>query len=119
MISSEGLFIGLPAEFSPPEAAAGRLAKLATRAEREAYWLRIPEPWRFMIGNFAALFIGLDIVELQGLDERRKAIEEVPGVLRADVEWRVRHLWGSKEIREMSGAEFRARYPVAWQREAA
>ena len=116
---SEGLFIGLPAEFSPPERAAERLAGLATRADREAYWLRIPEPWRYFIGYVAALAIGLDIVELETLDERRQAMAEVPEVLRAEVEWRVRHLWGSKEIREMSAAEFRQRFPNSSFREAA
>jgi hypothetical protein len=106
-------FIGLPAEFSPPEAAAQHLASLRTRAEREAYWLRLPEGWRYFIGYVAALTIGHEIVGLPTLEQRREALEHVPGVMRAEVEWRVMHLWRTKELREMSDAEFRAMYPNA------
>jgi hypothetical protein len=118
-MKSGGIFLGLPAEFTPPERAAERLAKLVTRAEREAYWLRIPEGWRYFIGYVAALAIGHDIVALATLEARREALEQVPPILREQVEWRVMHLWRTKELREMSDAEFYSAYPQLARREAA
>jgi hypothetical protein len=106
------LFHGLPAEFCPPEAAAAQIAALKTKAEREAYWLRLPA-WRQYIAYVVALEIGRAIVELHTLEERRAALLEVPDMWREQVEWRVRHLWNSKAVREMSDADFRAMYPGA------
>lgn len=83
----EGLFIGLPAEFSPPEKAADHIVALRTAAEREAYWLRIPEQWRPFIGDFARLFLGIHIGGLQTLEARRQALEEVPLMWREEVRW--------------------------------
>jgi hypothetical protein len=112
-------FLGLPDEFVSPDAAARRIADLPTRAEREAYWLRIPESWRVMVADFARLFIGHAISELPTLAVRRTALDEVPLIWREEVEWHVRRLYNSRDVRTMSDADFRASYPSAWAREAA
>ncbi len=101
---ARGLFAGLPAEFSPPEKAADDIVRLATRAEREAYWLRIPERWRPFIGEFAKLFLGLHICELPTLESRRQALEEVPPMWADEVRWHTTYLFRSREAR----AEYRA-----------
>lgn len=113
------LFLGLPAEFISPDAAAAHIAALKTRAEREAYWLRIPEGWRPMIGDFARLFIGHAITQLPALADRRAALDEVPDIWREEVEWHVKRLWSSKDLRAMTDAEFATAYPEAHRREAA
>lgn len=87
-----GLFIGLPAEFSPPEKAADHIVALRTRAEREAYFLRIPEAWRPFIGDFARLFLGMHIGELPTLEERRAALAEVPELWLEEVRWHVTYV---------------------------
>lgn len=89
------LFLGLPAEFSPPEKAADHIVGLRTRAEREAYWLRIPERWRPFIGEFTRLFLGLYIGGLPTLEARRAALAEVPEMWLEEVRWHVRyvHRW--------------------------
>jgi hypothetical protein len=107
------LFFGLPTEFISPDAAAAHIAELKTRAEREAYWLRIPEGWRPMVGDFARLFIGHAISELPALAERRAALEEVPGIWREEVEWHIKRLYNTKDLRAMSDAEFATAYPEA------
>jgi hypothetical protein len=90
-----GLFIGLPAEFSPPEKAADAIVALRTRAEREAYWLRLPEQWRPFIGELCRLFLGLHIGQLETLEARRAALAEVPPIWLDEVKWHVRyvHRW--------------------------
>lgn len=88
-----GLFIGLPAEFSPPEKAADHIVALRTRAEREAYWLLIPERWRPFIGEFVRLFLGMHIGQLATLEERRSALAEVPEMWLPDVQWHVKAVY--------------------------
>jgi hypothetical protein len=77
------IFQNLPDEFSPPDRAAEHLVKeLKTRAEREAYWLRIPEAWRYYVGYIAALMFGHELCGVTELAARRAALEEVPAFLR-------------------------------------
>lgn len=94
----------LPAEFAPPDSAAAVIASLRTRAEREAYWLRIPEIWRKAVGEHAKLFIAIDIAALHELEARRAALDEVPEIWLDDVRWHTRYLFASREVR----AEFMA-----------
>jgi hypothetical protein len=109
----------LAEEFAPPDKAGAIIARLATRAEREAYWLRIPEGWRAAVAIHAQMAIGHLISELPTLDARRAALDEVPGIWRAEVEWHVRRLYNSRELRAMTDAEFARAYPDAWRREFA
>lgn len=106
---------GLPAEFSPPDQAAARIVALPTRAEREAYWLRIPEPWRPLIGHLVQLHLGMTISELPDVESRRKALEEVPGIWLEEVRWHVRRLFNTREIRAQYRAERAADRDLAIQ----
>lgn len=95
----------LPAEFSPPDRAAERIVALPTRAEREAFWLRVPEAWRPSIGRLAALHLGMAISEMPELERRRQALGEVPEIWLEDVRWHVRRLYNTREIRAEFNAE--------------
>lgn len=109
----------LPAEFAPPDKAAEQLAALSTRAEREAYWLRIPEAWRPAVEHHAKQFIGLAIAEMPGLELRRAALEQVPAMWREEVEWHLKRLWNTKDLRAMSEGEFYVAYPDERRKRAA
>lgn len=99
----------LPAEFCPPERAAERIAALNTIAEREALWLRIPEPWRKFIGDFVPMAIASRIVEMPTKLERQNALASVPDMWRDHVRGLVVSLWQTKTIREEYQAELAAR----------
>ena len=103
------IFAGLPEEFSPPEAAAERIADLRTVAEREAYWLRIPQGWRTMIGHFAVIAIASRIVEMPEKADRQNAIYSVPEIWREQVKRFVLTMWATREIRAEHRAEQAAR----------
>lgn len=109
----EDLFIGLPAEFSPPEAAAEHIVSLGTAAEREAYWLRLPERWRGQSG-FVAVFARRFLAEKIAdggltLEQRRAAIQEVPAMWRDEVSALVKSFWATREIRAEHRVEQAAR----------
>lgn len=99
-MSAEGLFVGLPGEFAPPEKTASRIAALDTVAEREALWLRIPEGWRPMIGVMARVAIATRIADhMPELEQRRAAVEQVPEIWRAEVRGLVLSYWKTRHLR--------------------
>jgi hypothetical protein len=104
-----GRFIGLPEEFSPPDRAAERIADLPTLAEREAFWLRIPEGWRPMIGHFAVRAIACRIEEMPEKHRRQDALASVPEMWREEVKAFVLTLWKTREIRAQHRAELAER----------
>lgn len=96
----ENLYIGLPKEFSPPTAAAWRIAMLDTSAERLALYLAIPTSgWRKWILHEAKIAIALRIVEMAEKARRQDAIAAVPEDWRHDVKAHVLRLWQTREIR--------------------
>ncbi len=95
----------LPPEFSPPERAAEHIAELKTLADREAYWLRIPECWRPMIGEFAVIAIASRIVEMPEKFDRQNALGSVPEVWREQVKAFVVTMWKTREARAQYRAE--------------
>jgi hypothetical protein len=99
----------LPAEFSPPERAADHIAEMKALADREAYWLRIPECWRPMIAQFAVIAIASRIVEMPEKFDRQNAIASVPEFLRERVKAFVLTMWQTRELRAQYQAELRAR----------
>lgn len=101
--------IGLPEEFSPPEKAAERIAELNTIAEREALWLRLPEPWRPMIEIFTVQAIACRIAEMPEKFDRQNAIASVPEMWREQVKAKVISFWITREIRATYRAEQAAR----------
>jgi hypothetical protein len=101
--------VALPEEFSPPEKAADRIADLRTLAEREAYWLRIPECWRPMIGILAVYAIASRIVGMREKFDRQNAIASVPEIWREQVKALVLAWWATREIRAAHQAELAAR----------
>lgn len=115
-MNRDALFAGLPAEFAPPEKAADRIVELKTAAEREAYWLRLPELWRApngMIAVFARTFLASAIADGElSLEQRRAAIAEVPVMWRDEVVALVKALWETRHIR----AEHRAEQEAARER---
>lgn len=94
----------LPAEFAPPDKAAEAIVALRTRAEREAYWLLLPQKWRPVIGEHVKVLLGLAISELPELEARRAALAEVPEIWLEDVKWQTRRLFATRDAR----AEYRA-----------
>ncbi len=89
----------LPAEFSPPEKAAERIAELNSLAEREAYWLRIPECWRPMIGGLAVHAMARRIYEMPLKFDRQNAIASVPELWRSQVKALVLSFWATRHLR--------------------
>lgn len=94
----------LPAEFAPPDKAADAIVALHTRAEREAYWLLVPEKWRPAVGELTKVLLGQAISELPDLDARRAALLDVPEIWLEDVKWQTRRLFATRDLR----AEYRA-----------
>ena len=92
-------FTGLPAEFASPDRAAEHIADLKTIAEREAYWLRIPEGWRKMIGHFAVIAMACRIAEMPQKVDRQNALASVPEIWREEVKTHVLRLWQTKDVR--------------------
>lgn len=83
----------LPDEFAPPMKAATTIAKLRTQAEREAYFGRIPKPWHPIIRQLAIIGIAAEIVAINDLHARRRALAEVPEGWDVEVKQHVRRLW--------------------------
>lgn len=108
-MSTTGLFAGLPAEFSPPEKAAERIAELRTLAEREAYFIRIPSQWRPFIGDLVPIAIASRIVELPEKAQRQDALASVPDFWRDLVRKLTVSLWQTREIRAAYQAELAAK----------
>jgi len=99
----------LPAEFSPPEKAAERIAALNTVAEREALWLRMPEDWRPMIEILAVHAMASRIADMPQKFDRQNAIASVPELWREQVKALVISFWQTRESRAQYQAELRAR----------
>jgi hypothetical protein len=118
MLRAAGLFVGLPEEFSPPEATAERIAALGSRAEREALWIRIPSNWQPIVGHFACRAIALEIAdEMPEIEDRRAALSEVPEIWLTQVQAFVKSFWSTRDIRARYREERAARR--ARQEEAA
>lgn len=99
----ESTYAGLPADLSPPYAAAVRIVNLDTCAEREQLLASIPEQWRVLIAHFARVGLATLVVICDSLEERQGLLAEVPAAWRADVESHVRRLWPRRaELREES-----------------
>jgi len=94
---SEPIYAGLPADLSPPYAAAERIVNLGTRAERDLLMASIPtDGWRAMIGQFARVGLATQVVIALSLEDRQRLLAEVPEAWRADVESHVRRLWARR-----------------------
>ncbi len=109
----------LPAEFSPPERAAEHIAELKALADREAYWLRIPECWRPLVGHFAVIALASRIVEMPEKFDRQNALASVPEIWRERVKAFVLTMWQTRELRAQYQAEQRARQARDSSRQAA
>lgn len=90
----------LQAEFSPPEKAAEHIARLNTIAEREAYWVRIPECWHAMIGVLAIGAIARRISDMPQKFDRQNAIASVPEIWREQVKALVISFWQTRHLRQ-------------------
>jgi len=99
------IYSGLPADLSPPYAAAARLVNLATRVEREHLLSTIPEQWRALIAHFARIGLATSVVICDSLEERQGLLAEVPAGWRPDVESHVRRLWPRRA--ELRGENWR------------
>lgn len=88
-----GIYLGLPAEFRPPQKAAQRLADMTTLAQREAYFARIPAQWQRWIAHQAMIQIAAEIVALPGVAERREALLEAPFAWRDEIRAHVLRMW--------------------------
>lgn len=89
----ESIYAGLPADLSPPYAAAARIVNLNACAAREHLVASIPEQWRALIVHFARAGLAMRIVICDSLEERQGLLAEVPTAWRPDVEAHVRRLW--------------------------
>lgn len=87
------IYAGLPAEFSPPQKAALRLAGMGALTERTAYFDRIPELWQRWIAHQASIEIAGVIVALPTKEARKAALLEAPGEWRIEIRAHVLRLW--------------------------
>lgn len=96
---SSNIFAGLPSEFSPPEKTAMHIATLNTIAEREAYWLRLPQQWRGpFVGHLVELAIARRICDMPEKIQRQNALASVPDLWRENVRWQVVRMWRHREL---------------------
>lgn len=117
---SGSVYAGLPAEFSSPNDAARRIARLGAAAERLALLERIPPGgWRWWVIHEAKLEIALEIVELPDKASRQEALAEVPEEWSEDVRAHVLRLWRTYDIRAEYQAGLAAARGEVLEREAA
>jgi hypothetical protein len=90
-------YAGLPADLSPPYAAAARIVNLETSAARERLLATVPEQWRVMVAHFARVGLATLVVSTKSLEERQRRLAEVPQAWRVDVEAHVRRLWPRRD----------------------
>lgn len=104
---ARSIYAGLPAEFSSPNDAAARIARLGTAVERIAFLeRRIPGGgWRWWVVHEAKLEIALAIVDLPDKQARLDALAEVPAEWLDDVRAHVLRLWRTYDIRAEYQAE--------------
>ena len=93
----ETIYAGLPADLTPPYAAAMRIVDLQTLAERERLIASIPEQWRALISHFARIGLATDIVVAPSRDGRQRRLAEVPPAWRSDIEAHALRLWPRRE----------------------
>lgn len=98
----------LPAEFSPPDVTAERIAALNTIAEREALWVRIPAEWQPMTGVLTVHAIARRIYAIPARADRQAAIDAVPGIWRSEVKKLVVSFWNTRHLRAEAQDEQRA-----------
>jgi len=91
------IYAGLPADLSPPYAAAARIVALLTLAERERLTASIPDQWRDLISHFARVGLATSIVIADSLEERQRRLAEVPSAWRGEVEAHTRRLWPRRD----------------------
>jgi hypothetical protein len=113
------VYAGLPAEFSSPNDAALRVARLGTAAERLALLNHVPPGYRWWVVHEAKLDIALAIVELPDKAARQEALAEVPEAWGDDVRAHVLRLWRTYDIRAEYQAELAAAREAKLEREAA
>ncbi len=99
------VYAGLPVEFSSPNDAATRIARLGTAAERLAFLDRIPAGgWRWWVAHEAKRDIAIAIAdEIPDKEARQAALAEVPAEWLDDVRALVLVFWRTRIIR----AEYR------------
>jgi hypothetical protein len=105
----EGLYAGLPKEFSPPDRAAAAIAMLDAGKAREAYFQRIPEGWRAWVAHEAKIAIALRICGMPDKADRQAQLAAPPEAWREDVKWHVLRLWQTRSIRAEYRAELESR----------
>lgn len=99
----ERIYAGLPADLSPPYAAAARIVNLDTAVARERFAAALPDQWRALIAHFARVGLATRVVICDSLEERQGLLVEVPAEWRQDVEAHVRRLWSRRtELRSES-----------------
>ena len=103
------IYLGLPAEFRSPTAAAASIAALDASAERMALLERVPAGgWRRWVLFEAKIAIAARIVEMPRKADRQDALAAVPEDWRADVKAHVLRLWTAAEIRARLSAQAEA-----------
>ena len=92
-MKSGSIYLGLPAEFRPPQKAAQRLADMDKLTQREAYFARIPPQWQAWVRHQAIIQIAGEIVALPTKEERKEALLEAPVAWRDEIKAHVVRLW--------------------------
>ena len=77
----------------PPRLVAARIAQAPSKEIRQTIWDAVPRNWRDMVAHNVGLILGALIGALETLEQRRAALDAVPGELRPEVELQLRRVF--------------------------